>query len=111
MKDDITKPTFIYGASDDLIEFEGGMNGEHGAYMPSDETACAVFLSDGTVLSWVYADDGIWKVTVRERGSLLKAIVPCTDADAHPHSDVVEMNPGVRWAYACRYDGEMKRVE
>lgn len=111
MKDDITKPTRIYGASDDLIEVEGGLNAEHGEFNTSIEDPCAVFLSDGTVLSVVYApsDKAIWKIEVKERGNLFDRIEPCTDEDADPHSDVVWMRPGVRWAYANKYQGEEVR--
>ena len=113
MRDDISKPTRIFGASDDLIEMEGGYNAEHGEYGTDSDSPCVMFLSDGTVLALVYApsDKAIWKIDVKEKGSLFDRLEPCTDEDAEPHSDVVHMKPGIRWAYAIKFrDTEVRRL-
>ena len=112
MKDDPTKPTNIYGASDDLIEIDGGISGEHGCYNTTEDRPCMVFLSDGTVVAFVYApaDRAIWKAHVQEQGSLFDRLDICTDENVDPHSDVVRMRPGIAWAYAIRSEGAPKRV-
>lgn len=96
--------TRIYGASDDLIEFEGDVRGEVGAYMTDAEHA-TVFVSDGTVLRVTYGDDanrGIWKIVVVEKGSLFDTVVTCTDEDADPHSDEAFFKDGLKWAYVAK---------
>ena len=105
-----TKPTEIYGASDDLIEFEGGLHGEHGCYNTSEENPCAVFLSDGTVLAIHYSDGGIWKINVKEKGALFEKLDICTDSDAARYSDTAHFLPGLKWAYAMKSQDELKRV-
>jgi len=112
MKDDITKPTRVYGQSDDLLEIEGGCNGEAGCYNTTWDEPMAVFLSDGTVLAVAYAPDdrAIWKINVHEKGSLFDRLDICTDEDATPYSDIAHFRPGITWAYAVRADGGLKRA-
>jgi len=104
--------TEIYGASDDLIEFDGEMSGEHGSYNTSEERPCAVFLSDGTVLAIHYGDTGVWKIVVREKGSLFDKLEICTDPEAKRYSDTAHFRAGLKWAYALRADAsDLRRVE
>jgi len=110
MQDSLTTPTELYGASDDLLELEGGINGEHGCYDTSDDEPLAVFLSDGSVLSVWYGDSGIWKITVCQKGSLFDKLDPCTDPDAERHSDTAHFRPGLKWAYATRSTGPLKPI-
>lgn len=112
MKNDITKPTIIYGASDDLVEMEGGYDGEAGCYNTSEESPCVVFVSDGTVLSVIYApaDRAIWKIQLIEKGVLFNRIDLCTDEDAKPYSDVAHFDAGITWVYAFKVDEPVKRV-
>ncbi len=97
--------TKIYGASDDLIEFEGDVAGEVGFYGTDDEDSKGVLLifSDGTLLTVKYNtnDDGIWKVSLLVKGSLFKEIQPCNDENEDPHSDQAFFNDGLKWAYAA----------
>lgn len=92
--------TKIYGASDDLIEFEGDFRGEVGHYS-SDDEGCLLVISDGTLLEATYNRDGIWKLSLVKKGSLFEKIDQCDDADADPHSDVAHFGGGVKWAYAA----------
>ena len=49
--------TKIYGTPDDLIEFEGDIYDEIGAYEAQDK---GILLSDGTVLECSSPDLGVW---------------------------------------------------
>ncbi len=95
--------TKIYGASDDLIEFNGDIKGEVGAYNSNPDDPRLVVLSDGTVLSIYYGKDdkGVWSVTVLEKGTCFQGLDICTDEDADPYSDVAHFGPGLKWAYAA----------
>ena len=93
--------TEIYGASDDLIEFEGDVRGEVGCYgTDMDDDKPHVICSDGTILRVYYGKDdkAIWAVELVERGSLFDRIDLCTDEDADPYSDVAHFRDGLKWA-------------
>lgn len=107
MKD---QPTEIYGASDDLIEFEGGYTGEACYCSTSKESPVAVFLSDGTVLEIHYSDSGVWKIEVKEIGPLFNILRIETDSEAARYSDTCVMKPGIKWAYAVVAELGLKRV-
>lgn len=97
--------TTVYGASDDLIEFEGDVYGEVGCYgTDEDDKGLLILFSDGTLLEAKYgkAEQGIWGLHVVQAGSLFDNLKPCSDEDADPHSDVVKFKPGLRWAYAAK---------
>lgn len=96
--------TRIFGASDDLIEFEGDVDGESGAYSGDEENENALIVcSDGTVLVAKYGKGrlGIWAFTVMTAGALFAGISTCSDEDADPHSDVVSFQPGLKWAFVA----------
>ena len=97
--------TKVYGASDDLIEFEGDVRGEVGCYADEDkeDRGCIMF-DDGTVLDARYgkAGMGIWELRVINKGPLFDRIESCTDEDADPHSDVVYMKDGAKRAFFAK---------
>jgi len=96
--------TKIYGASDDLIEFDGDVEGEIGNYGTDDrEHGELVIFSDGTLLEVKYgkADMAIWGITVIAKGILFDCFEPCSDEDADPYSDVVYFKDGLKWAYGA----------
>ena len=96
--------TKIYGASDDLIEFDGDVKGEIGSFGTDDrEHGVLVILSDGTLLEVKYgkSDMAIWGITVIKSGNLFDNHIPCSDEDDDPYSDVVTFKPGLKWAYAA----------
>ena len=96
--------TKVYGASDDLIEFEGDIRGEVGCYETDDEErGVLVIFSDGTLLEVKYGKTGkaIWAVTLVEKGPLFDRIELCTDEDATPYSDEAHFKDGLKWAYAA----------
>jgi len=96
--------TRIYGCSDDLIEFEGNVDGEVGCYGTDDrEQGVMLVCSDGTLLEAKYGKGGaaIWEVKLLAKGPLLDRIDPCLDEDADPHSDQAWFLPGLKWIYAA----------
>jgi len=98
--------TKVYGASDDLIEFEGDIRGEVNFFGSDDEegkSSCLLICSDGTLLEARYgkAGAGIWRVSLVKGGTLFENVVECTDEDAEPSSDVAHFKDGLKWAYAA----------
>jgi hypothetical protein len=94
----------VYGASDDLIEFEGDVHGEIGCYGTDDrDQGVLLMFSDATVLEVKYgkSDAAIWGITLLKKGRLFDRIDQCTDEDAEVHSDVARFNAGVSWVYAA----------
>lgn len=103
--------TKVYGASDDLIEFEGELKGEAACSGTDDRKKGAlVIFNDGTIVEVKYgkADMAIWGITVIKQGSLFDRIEPCNDEKADPYSDVLHFKDGVKWAYAAT---EWERVK
>jgi hypothetical protein len=99
-------PTKIYGASDDLIEFDGDLDDDittDAAFADGDGNGCLVICSDGTLLDVKYGKAGmaIWQVTVIVSGSLFDRLEVCTDEDAEVCSDVAHFKDGLKWAYVA----------
>lgn len=97
--------TEVYGASDDLIEFEGDVYGEVGAYGTDDrEQGVLIVCSDGTLLEVKYGKAGqaIWGITCLKAGELFNRIDPCDDEDADRYSDTAYFNSGLKYAYAAK---------
>jgi hypothetical protein len=97
--------TKIYGASDDLIEFDGDVYGEVGDYGTDDaEHGDLIICSDGTLLEIKYgkADMGIWGIQIIKEGDLFEHLQACSDEDAEPHSDLVLFRDGLKWAYVAK---------
>ena len=105
--------TRVYGASDDLIEFEGDLRGEVGCYGSGEEVdalGVLVAFSDGTVLAIRYGKlgfGGVWSIACLHQGALFDRIVVCNDEDADPYSDVAHFKDGQLHAWAAR---EAERV-
>ena len=91
--------TEIYGASDDLIEFEGDCNGEVGAVDAGNLIVCG----DGTVLAIQYGRrvPGVWGIDVLQKGSLFDRIEVCDDEDAKRYSDTVFLHDGLKRAWTA----------
>jgi len=103
--------TSIYGASDDLIEFDGDVRGEVGCYGTDDkEQGVLISCSDGTILEVKYGKGGaaIWGIMVIQKGRLLTEVKACVDEDAKIYSDVAVFATGLKWAYASQ---EWERVK
>jgi hypothetical protein len=96
--------TKVYGASDDLIEFDGDLRGEVGCYGTHEkEHGVLVVFSDGTLLEVKYGkgDAGIWGIAILNQGSLFDRIEFCIDEDAKSYSDIVHFKDGIKWGYAA----------
>jgi hypothetical protein len=105
--------TKVYGASDDLIEFEGDCNGEVGCYGTDDDDNPGVLLtfSDGTMLVVKYGKPGcggVWGISVLTEGTLLDRVDLCTDEDADPYSDVAHFQGGKLKCWASTKWGAVK---
>jgi len=103
--------TKVYGASDDLIEFEGDISGEVGAYgTDDDENGVLLVFDDGTLAEVKYgkAKMGIWGINVVKRGEFFHELITCEDEDASPHSDVMIFKDGLKNCFACK---EWERVK
>jgi len=78
----------IYGASDDLIEIDGDIEGEF-SYYDEDEPAYIGF-SDGTVLKIFYDETGLWKIVQINKGKADFCYdFIATNSDSDKYSDVV----------------------
>ncbi len=88
--------TKVYGTSDDLIEFEGDVEGE---VCSSDSL---LICSDGTLLHIQYGkhNKAIWKIEIIEAGPLFKSISICTNEDGDVYSDTISFYNGLTYAYA-----------
>lgn len=102
--------TRVYGASDDLIEFEGDLRGEVGCYGCTGDSPVLLAFSDGTILSVAYGKNGlgIWAVAALRQGDMLERIDYCDDEDATPYSDVAHFRDGPLKAW-CGKDSERVR--
>ena len=97
-------PTKIYGASDDLIEFDGDVDGEVGCYGTDDDKQGVLLVcSDGTLLEVKYGkgEMAIWAVLVIKSGDLFDCVDICDDEDAKIYSDVACFKDGLKWVYAA----------
>jgi hypothetical protein len=97
--------TRVYGASDDLVEFEGDVSGEVGYIgRDGDDPGCLLVFSDGTLLvaKYVKPCGGVWDLQLVQRGTCFRRIDICTDENEDPHSDVAHFEPGLKWAYAAK---------
>lgn len=70
--------TILYGASDDLIEIDGAIEGEFDAHNKDKFEA-----SDGTVGTIEYAPghDAVWHIEIKKEGSLFNRVVRGNDDD------------------------------
>lgn len=104
--------TRVYGASDDLIEFDGDLRGEVSCYgTEKHKLGVLVAFSDGTILAVRYgkpAAGGVWAIDVLWKGSLFDRHEVCMDEDADPYSDQVFFKDGKLRAWAGRDAEEVR---
>jgi hypothetical protein len=99
--------TKIYGVSDDLIEFEGDVNGEVNYIGKDPSETCLIVCSDGTILECHYGNFSIWRFELVTKGSLLIDIESCSrDGDAY--SDIVSFKDGLTRIYVAHKWEEVK---
>jgi len=94
--------TKIYGRSDDLIEFEGDVEGEVGVFLEDDEAALVIF-TDGTILEVKYGkpQGGIWAITTVHKGPLFDRIETCEEETDEGYSDIAYLRDGAKLAFAA----------
>lgn len=86
----------VYGASDDLIEVEGDIEGEF--YLKDDDAGDLLAFSDGTILRMRYAESGVWRITpVTTGGTSSLTIVPAPEGDEANYSDRATLTGPVSW--------------
>lgn len=90
----------IYGASDDLLEIEGDVKGEFG--VDCDEES-HIACSDGTLLGLYYDNHGLWRITLKVRGSA--AFSKIEGSAAEDTCDVVTLEGDIRWVVVGRGAG------
>lgn len=106
--------TKVYGASDDLVEFEGDLRGEVGCYGSGDDAeslGVLVAFSDGTVIAVRYGKPGlggVWAITLLRTGDMFERLDTCFDEDANPYSDVVHFKSGALKAWAATQAAQVR---
>lgn len=84
----------VYGASDDLIEIEGGIREEFNPPYADDDGSLLGF-SNGVLLRVVYDPDGFWRIRALAGGDQV-AITPGTDVE-DDYSDRARILTPVTW--------------
>ncbi|MGH3599142.1 MAG: hypothetical protein ACRDQH_02500 [Pseudonocardiaceae bacterium] len=100
----------VYGASDDLIEVEGGIEEEFNVYDTHDPDKLLAF-SDGTVLRVRLTDDEVWRIETVQAGSNDLSIVQAPEGDGDNYSDRAVLAGPIRWVvlgteFAIAKDGQ-----
>ncbi len=96
----------IFGHSDDCIEIEGDIREEWGAY---DSGNCFIPVSDGTMLSIRFDDEGIWRIVPSIIGEGTKYENKQAVAADYDNSDIVTLTndkPFVWIAFGFNSDDE-----
>lgn len=84
----------IYGASDDLIEIEGDIREEFGAY---GEESSLLGFSDGSLLEVTYTEQGFWRISpIVLNTDTFYAKAEATDPD-EDYSDRVTLEGEIAW--------------
>lgn len=86
----------VYGASDDLIEVEGGIIEEFG--YRSTGIGDLVAFSDGTLLRVHFTGAGVWRITVVARGSAEVSISQAPEGAADDYTDRATVSGNIYWA-------------
>lgn len=86
----------VYGASDDLVEIEGGAYKE-------DEIGCydsdvRIRFVDGTAIRVGYPkeDTAIWWIEVEKQGTATQTLTICEDEEARIYSDIFEIDAEIK---------------
>lgn len=77
----------LYGASDDCIEIEGELDLEFSYQEENDK----IIFPDGTIAGIEYADEGMWKITILEKGYAAISLHEATDIDTD-YSDILTLS-------------------
>lgn len=77
--------TVVYGASDDLIEIEGHLREEFGAY---DSDPQYLAFANGVVLKVTYDNEGIWRIQPRAGADRVEIVFARGDDEPHDEDGV-----------------------
>lgn len=83
--------TKIYGASDDLLEFEGSIFGEVNYFDSSEKDPIEVKVSDGTHFKAFYDEVGLWRIILIEAGTCFISLDKATDPNSENYSDILTL--------------------
>jgi hypothetical protein len=88
----------VYGASDDLIEVDGDIREEFGAYGTDDDGPLYLAFSDGTLATIRYGADekGYWRIFIHREGAAKSSLRQATDEDTD-YSDILTLTGDVKW--------------
>ena len=93
MKED---EVMIYGSSGDLIEIDGNIREEFNCY--DEEEPQFLAFSDGSVLSILYDNDGIWKIRQVAVGKAEYSKKEAVNPDSDDYSDRATLKGGnIQW--------------
>jgi len=81
----------IYGASDDLVEVEGDLREEFSCYDSGEPKMKYLGFSDGTLLSIIYGEDGMWRINRLRTGTASYSKEEATDSEGDNYSDHVTL--------------------
>jgi hypothetical protein len=84
----------VWGASDDLIEVDGALCEEFGAF--DEEEGVVLAFSDGTVLHVRYDSEGCWRVGRLVAGAAAFEHTPATGPD-DDYTDRVTLTGDIAW--------------
>ena len=83
----------VSGSSDDLIEVDGNISQEFGAY----ESGRYLGFSNGVILRVMYDDNGIWRVTPIAGRDKVSIVYCSADTDDGACSDVATLTEPATW--------------
>lgn len=86
----------VTGASDDLIEIDGGIVEEWGAYDDGSEGSLLAF-SDGTVLRIRYTETGVWRIELVHKGGCEVRIDQAPEGDDQDYTDAATLTGPLDW--------------
>ena len=87
----------IYGASDDLVEVDGSIREEFDYPLDPEKPQFLAF-SDGTVLTILYDNDGMWKIRQAAIGKAEYSKKEAVSSDSDEYSDKVTLKAGnIQW--------------
>ena len=86
----------VTGASDDLIEIDGGISEEWGAYEDGKDGSLLAF-SDGTVLRIRYSDSGVWRIELVHQGHCEVQIEQAPEDDDRDYTDRATLTGPLLW--------------
>lgn len=96
----------VYGASDDLVEIEGDIEEEFGAY----DCKGYLMFSNGVLLTIEYGDMGIWRIECLADPNNVVEIEKCPpNDDDDPYSDIANIKDDIKFVLFST-DVQIERV-